>query len=438
MSRQTHNRLDALAVVLAGGHGTRLRGLTRDQCKPALPFAGHFRNIDFALSNCVNSQIRRIGVLTQYKAQTLIGHIASGWNFLPRHLGEFVDVWPAQQRLHSGWYGGTADAVRQNLDLILAQDTRYTLVLASDHIYKMDFRPLLDQHARSRANVTIACLPVAIEQASSFGVLGVDSAGAVRSFREKPAPSALDAPGGTVLASMGIYVFDTDYLAMRLERDERAAGSTHDFGRDLLPVAVREDRVGAFVFADPAGKPGYWRDVGTLEAYWQAHMELLADEPALDLYDPDWPIWTMPEQLPPARLIYDDSHHGYVANSMVSAGTVIRGAVITNSVIGSSARVDRDTLLDESVVLPGARIGADCSLRRTIIDSGTVIPDGTVVCPRGTSSDAITLLTRDSMATSCLPVLEPTRHERPRAASAAIAGSPTAMRRSRPPLRASS
>ena len=436
MSRQQQT-LDTLAVVLAGGHGTRLRGLTRDQCKPALPFAGHFRNIDFALSNCVNSQIRRIGVLTQYKAQTLIGHIAGGWNSLPRHLGEFVDVWPAQQRLHSGWYGGTADAVRQNLDLIVAQDSRYTLVLASDHVYKMDFRPLLEQHARSHANVTIACLPVANELASSFGVLGVDSVGAVRSFREKPTPSVLDSAGDTVLASMGIYVFDTDHLAMRLERDERTAGSTHDFGSDILPAAVRHDQVGAFVFADATGRPGYWRDVGTLEAYWQAHMELLADEPAMDLYDPDWPIWTVPQQLPPARLIYDDTHRGFVANSMVSAGAVIRGAVITKSVIGANAHVDRDSLLDESVVLPGARIGANCTLRRTIIDSNIVIPDGTVVCSRGSSSDAITLLTRDSVTTSAVPALEPARQEFPHADFATPAGAATALHRSRAALHAS-
>jgi glucose-1-phosphate adenylyltransferase len=352
-------------------------------------------------------------------------------------LGEFVDVWPAQQRLHSGWYGGTADAVRQNLDLVLAQGTRYTLVLASDHIYKMDFRLLLDQHALSGANVTIACLPVAIELAGSFGVLGVDSAGAVRSFREKPAPSVLNAPGDTVLASMGIYVFDTDYLALRLERDERTAGSTHDFGRDILPVAVREDRVGAFVFADGAGRPGYWRDVGTLEAYWQAHMELLADEPAMDLYDPDWPIWTMPQQLPPARLIYDDPHRGFVANSMVSGGAVIRGAVITNSVIGANVHVDRDSQLHQSVALPGARIGANCTLRRTIIDSNTVIPDGTMVCSHGASSDAITLLTRHSVTTSAVPALQPTRQEFPHADFATPAGTAAARRRSRAALHAS-
>jgi glucose-1-phosphate adenylyltransferase len=192
-------------------------------------------------------------VLTQYKAQTLIGHIASGWNFLPRQLGEFVEVWPAQQRVHSGWYGGTADAVGQNLDLILAQDTKYTLVLASDHIYKMDFRPLLEQHAPSRANVTIACLPIPVERASAFGVLGVDPAGAVRSFREKPARSMLNAPDGTVLASMGIYVFDTDYLALQLERDACSTDSTHDFGLDILPVAVPEVRLGAFVFVPATG-----------------------------------------------------------------------------------------------------------------------------------------------------------------------------------------
>lgn len=417
MSRQQQLARKTLALVLAGGNGTRLGALTRWQCKPALPFGGHFRNIDFTLSNCVNSQVRRIGVLTQYKAQSLIGHVTNGWNFLPRQLGEFVDVWPAQQRLHSAWYAGTADAVHQNLDLILAQGARYTLVLAGDHIYKMDYRPLLEQHAASGADVTIACLPVPREQAGAFGVLGADTTRRVHSFREKPAPSTLDA--ASVLASMGIYVFGTDYLAARLERDARTQGSAHDFGRDILPAAVCEDRVSAYLFADAAGAPRYWRDVGTLEAYWQAHMELLADEPAMDLYDPDWPIWTTPGQLPPAKLVYNRSHRGFVANSMLSGGTVVRGAVITNSILGTSVSIERDTLLDESVVLPGARIGANCSLRRVIVDSEAIIPDGTALDARE-ETGGIALLTRDSIATSWVrPVAHGGRRDYPRTGVAA-------------------
>ena len=409
MSRQQQLARNTLALVLAGGNGTRLGELTRSQCKPALPFGGHFRNIDFTLSNCVNSQVRRVAVLTQYKAQTLIGHITNGWNFLPRNLGEFVAVWPAQQRQQSVWYAGTADAVYQNLDLILAQGARYTLVLAGDHIYKMDYRPLLAQHAASGADVTVACLSVPLAQASAFGVLGIDSARSVRSFREKPALSTLNTSSGTVLASMGIYVFGTDYLAARLERDARAAESAHDFGRDVLPAAVREDHVAAFLFADAAGNPRYWRDVGTLEAYWQAHMDLLADEPAMDLYDRDWPIWTMPEQLPPAKLIYKCGDGGFVANSMLSGGAVVRGAVVTNSVLATNVRIDEGTVLDESVVLPGARIGANCSLRRVIVDSDAIVPDGMVVHALDRTMGNITLLTRDSIAALTLPQYPQTR-----------------------------
>lgn len=401
---------NTLAVVLAGGNGTRLGELTRWQCKPALPFGGHFRNIDFTLSNCVNSRIRRIGVLTQYKAQSLIGHVANGWNVLPRHLGEFVDVWPAQQRLHPAWYAGTADAVHQNLDLILAQHARYTLVLAGDHIYKMDYRALLAQHALSGANVTIACLPVPVEQASAFGVLEIDAAKRVCAFREKPEPATLDAPDGTVLASMGIYVFDTDYLASRLERDAETPGSTRDFGRDILPAAVREDRVSAFLFVDDVGAPRYWRDVGTLDAYWQAHMDLLAAEPPIDLSDPEWPIWTVPEQLPPARLIYNSRHRGFVANSMLSGGTVVRGAAITNSVLAAGVHVDSNTVLDESIVLPGARIGTDCRLRRVIVDAMTVIPNGTVMDGGEDSPPPVRLVTRDSLAAATRGFERPRAH----------------------------
>jgi glucose-1-phosphate adenylyltransferase len=385
---------NTLALVLAGGNGTRLGELTRWQCKPAIPFAGHFRNIDFTLSNCVNSGVRRIAVLTQYKAQTLITHIAAGWSFLAKPLGEFVEVWPAQQRLHTSWYTGTADAVHQNLDLVLAQRSRYTLVLAGDHIYKMDYRQLIGRHAASGANVTVACVPVPVGEAGSFGVLDVDTHNRVRGFIEKPRPeSLLVGTEDTVLASMGVYVFTTDYLAERLRLDAGDPESAHDFGRNILPNAVREHHVAAHPFTDANGQPGYWRDVGTLDAYWQAHMELVRPQPPIDLYDTTWPILTSPEQLPPARLLFDPDGHGSVANCLLAAGVVVRESVVTNSVLSSNVRVAEGSILDEAVVLPGARVGANCRLRRLVIDAGVEIPDGTVIggCGR------VMLLAHDSL-----------------------------------------
>jgi len=372
---------ETVALILAGGNGTRLGELTRWQCKPAVTFGGHFRNIDFTLSNCVNSGVRRIAVLTQYKAQSLINHIGAGWSFLPRALGEFVEIWPAQQRLHSSWYLGTADAVHQNLDLLSAQRSRYTLVLAGDHVYKMDYRRLLEQHTHSGADVTVACVPVPVEDSASYGVLGVDDRSRVRSFIEKPLPSTLGAGGAQrdVLASMGVYVFNTSYLVEQLRRDAGEEFSSHDFGRDILPRAVREDHVGAFAFTDATGAPAYWRDVGTVDAYWQAHMELLAPEPPFELYDPAWPILTLPEQLPPAKLLYSAGQQGFVANALLAGGVIVQGATVTNSVLAGKVHVDAGTLLDEVVALPGVRVGANCKLRRVIIDAGVEIPDGTCV-----------------------------------------------------------
>jgi glucose-1-phosphate adenylyltransferase len=384
---------NTFALVLAGGNGTRLGELTRWQCKPAIPFAGHFRNIDFTLSNCVNSGVRRIAVLTQYMAQTLITHIGSGWSFLAKPLGEFVEVWPAQQRLHASWYAGTADAVHQNLDLVLAQRSHYTLVLAGDHIYKMDYERLIERHARSAADVTVACVPVPVAEASSFGVLGVDSHDRVRSFIEKPQPESLGGAQSSVLASMGVYVFTTEYLAHRLRVDAANAQSAHDFGRDILPHAVREDHVGAHPFTDSSGQPGYWRDVGTLDAYWQAHMELLLPRPPMDLYDMSWPIMTSPEQLPPARLLSDPARPGCVSNCLLAAGVVVHSAVVTNSVLSSKTEVGEGSTLDEAVVLPGARIGANCRLRRVVVDADMVVPDGTAIGV----GERVTLLTRDSL-----------------------------------------
>jgi glucose-1-phosphate adenylyltransferase len=369
---------DTFALVLAGGNGTRLGELTRWQCKPAIPFAGHFRNIDFTLSNCVNSGVRRIAVLTQYKAHGLIAHLNGGWNFLPRATGEFLEVWPAQQRVHSGWYAGTADAVFQNLDLVLAQRSRYTLVLAGDHIYKMDYRRMLEQHVATGASVTIGSVPVPVEMASSFGVLGVNGQRGVHSFIEKPAVATLETTGPTVLASMGIYVFTTDYLVDLLTRDASSGGSAHDFGKDILPTAVREGRVGAFPFLDESGAPGYWRDVGTLDSYWGAHMELLEPSPAMDLYDEAWPIHTMASVGAPARISDDAGRHS-VTNSLLASGTVVGRSSVTRSVLSTNVRVGDGSLLDEVVVLPGARIGSECKLRRCIIDSNVQVADGTVV-----------------------------------------------------------
>lgn len=371
---------ETLALILAGGNGTRLGELTRWHCKPAIPFAGRFRNIDFTLSNCVNSGVRRIAVLTQYKAQSLINHIAQGWSFLARPLGEFVEVWPAQQRLHGAWYAGTADAVHQNLDLILAQGSRYTLVLAGDHVYKLDYRGLIARHERSGGKITVACVPVPVEQAASFGVLAIDESLSVCGFMEKPQPASLAvAAGHTVLASMGVYVFDTGYLAQVLAADASAGESAHDFGRDILPAAVREGHVAAYPFVNSAGQPGYWRDVGTLDGYWQAHMDLLAPEPPMQLYDPAWPILTQPEQLPPAKLLYDSGRHGFVANSLLSGGVLVRGATVTNSVLAGNVSVAEGSVVDEAVILPNARIGANCRLKRVIVDAGLDIPDGTCV-----------------------------------------------------------
>jgi glucose-1-phosphate adenylyltransferase len=382
---------DTIALILAGGNGTRLGELTRWQCKPAVSFGGHFRNIDFTLSNCVNSGVRRIAVLTQYKAQSLINHIAAGWSFLAKPLGEFVEIWPAQQRLHASWYMGTADAVHQNLDLVLAQRSRYTLVLAGDHVYKMDYRRLLEQHTNSGADVTVACVPVPVEESASFGVLGVDEHRRVCSFIEKPLPTSLGATTQRqILASMGVYVFNTGYLIDQLCRDAGDEMSSHDFGRDILPRAVKEAHVGAFAFTDAAGEPAYWRDVGTVEAYWQAHMELLAPAPPFELYDPAWPIITLPEVLPPAKLLYAAGQQGFVANALLAGGVVVKGARITNSVLAGNVHVDEGSVLDEVVVLPGARIGANCKLRRVIVDAGVELQDGTCV-----GSGRVTLVSRN-------------------------------------------
>lgn len=373
---------DTLALVLAGGKGTRLGALTQRRVKPAVPFGGRFRLIDFPLSNCVNSGIRRIGVLTQYKAHSLITHIRQGWSSFRADFGEFVELLPAQQRTGESWYSGTADAVHQNADIIRAHDSRFVLVLGGDHVYKMDYGALLGMHVQRGADVTVACVPVPREQACAFGVMQVDADGRVTGFVEKPRePPPMPGNPDLALASMGIYVFDSDYLLARLDEDAARSESHHDFGRDLIPRAVAHDTVYAYAFRDAARDgPAYWRDVGDLDAYWSANLELLDIEPELNLYDRQWPIWTWQEQTPPAKFVLDDGGRcGRAVSSMVAGGCIISGALVRHSLLFSSVIVDEGSTVEDSVVLPEARIGRDCKVRRAILDSGVHLPAGTTI-----------------------------------------------------------
>lgn len=369
-------RRDTLAVVMAGGSGNRLRQLTRWHAKPALPFGGHYRNVDFALSNCVNSGIRRIGLLTQYKAHSLIQHIYQGWNFLRPEIGEFIELWPAQQRTGKNWYVGTADAVFQNIDIIEGHQPKYVLILAGDHVYTMDYLAMLEEHARSAADVTIGCVEVPADEASGYGVLGVDVTGRVVDFAEKPArPRTLPDRPGVALASMGIYVFSFDALVKSLTADAGNDASGHDFGHDVLPALLRECRVQAHRFRDPeTGESRYWRDVGTIDSYWQANMDLLNERPPIDLHDQAWPIWTSRMQYAPAKL----SRTGSAQESIVAAGCRVDGTV-RRSVLFTDARVGVRALVESSLVLPGASIGRGCRIRNAIIDSQCIVPDGMVI-----------------------------------------------------------
>jgi glucose-1-phosphate adenylyltransferase len=374
---------DTLALVLAGGRGTRLGALTSDRVKPAVPFAGKYRLIDFPLSNCINSGIRRMGVLTQYKAHSLINHLHNAWGFLRSEFNEFVEILPAQQRTGSAWYEGTADAVWQNFEIIRAHAPQFVLVLGGDHVYKMDYGAMLGFHVERGAAVTVGCLEVPAADATGFGVMGTDADGRVRRFQEKPSQPA-EVPGkpGYALASMGIYVFDAAYLQQALRDDAERPGSSRDFGKDILPHAVEAgDRVYAFPFRDPDGNTqGYWRDVGTLDSYWHANLELTAVTPPLDLYDRDWPVWTYQVQAPPAKFVFNDfRRRGMAVDSMVSGGCIVSGAMIRRSLLGPFVRVEDYSLLDECVVLADARIRPRCRIKRAIIETGCVVPEGTVI-----------------------------------------------------------
>ncbi|HEX6136545.1 MAG TPA: glucose-1-phosphate adenylyltransferase [Casimicrobiaceae bacterium] len=373
----------SLAIVLAGGRGSRLQQLTDWRAKPAVPFAGKFRIIDFALSNCVNSGIRRIGICTQYKAQSLIRHVQRGWSFLDGRFREFVELLPAQQRIEATWYRGTADAVYQNLDILRQHAPDYVVVLAGDHVYKMDYRRVLDEHVARNAQMTIACVDVPASEAQGLGVMAVDARRRVIGFQEKPAhPTPIPGRPDRVLASMGIYVFDAAVLYDALQRDAGVAESSHDFGRDLIPALLASGaRVYAHDFVDSCvnmheGVP-YWRDVGTIDAYWEANIRLTDVVPDLNLYDENWPIWTHQEQLPPAKFVFDeDDRRGVAIDSLISGGCIISGARVRRSLLFSNVRVHDRTTIDDSVILPDVEIGPNAILRRTVVDKYCRIPRG--------------------------------------------------------------
>ncbi len=370
-----------VALILAGGRGSRLRKLTEWRAKPAVHFGGKYRIIDFPLSNCLNSGIRRIGVLTQYKADSLIRHIYKGWGFLRGELGEFIDLLPAQQRLNDCWYLGTADAVYQNLDILRFYAPEYVLILAGDHVYKMDYGAMLAYHVDSQADLTVGCVEVPLKDASAFGVMHVDDSSRVIDFIEKPAyPPSLPGRPEVALASMGIYVFNAKFLYEQLIKDADNPKSSHDFGKDIIPEVIKRYRVFAYPFLNmQTGVQSYWRDVGTIDAYWAANMELIGVDPELNLYDQDWPIWTYQRHLPPAKFVFEDKAHGRVGqafDSMVCDGVIISGATVRHSILSTNVRVNSWALVEDSVIMPDVNIGRYAKIRRAIIDRGCEIPPG--------------------------------------------------------------
>ncbi len=379
VSRLTRN---TLALILAGGRGSRLKHLTQWAAKPAVSFGGKFRIIDFPLSNCINSGIRQVGVLTQYKAHSLILHIQRGWGFLRGEFGEFVELLPAQQRIENSWYAGTADAVYQNLDILRMHNPEYVLLLAGDHIYKMDYGAMIARHVESGADMTIGCLEVDLETAKSFGVMAVDEENRIHEFAEKPdQPKSVPGNDKVALASMGIYVFNRKFLFEQLIKDADMPSSTHDFGNDIIPNVIENYRVIAYPFRDEeSNTQAYWRDVGTVDAYWEANQELIGVTPPLNLYDKSWPIWTYQEQLPPAKFVFDDDERrGMAVDSMISGGCVVSGAVVRHTLLFSNVRVNSYSTIEDSVVLPNVVIGRNCRIKKAIIADNCNIPEGTII-----------------------------------------------------------
>ncbi len=404
----------AFAVVLAGGRGSRLKQLTDYRAKPAVYFGGKFRIIDFSLSNCLNSGIRQIGVATQYQSHSLLRHLQRGWSFLKTEMNEFIDLLPAQQRIdETAWYRGTADAVHQNLHIIRGKKPQFILVLAGDHVYKMDYSLLLTDHVERGAQCTVACIEVPITDATGFGVMAADRSRRITDFVEKPLnPPAIHGKPDRALASMGVYVFNAQYLYDALAQDLADPNSNHDFGRDIVPRAVRNGEAVAHPFgqscvtSDLNHEP-YWRDVGTIDAYWEANIDLTAIQPLLDMYDRNWPILTYQEQLPPAKFVFNvEGRRGMALESLVSGGCIISGSTVERSLLFSNCRVNSYCRLQESVLLPEVTVGRHTRLTRVVIDHGCQIPEGMVI-GEDPAEDArrfertdkgITLVTRDMLA----------------------------------------
>ena len=403
----------AIALVLAGGRGSRLQSLTDTRAKPAVYFGGKFRIIDFALSNCLNSGLRRIGVITQYKSHSLLRHLQRGWAFLKSEMNEFVDLLPAQQRMDDeSWYRGTADAVFQNQDILDSYGADYIVVLAGDHIYKMNYALMLADHVAKGHDCTVGCIAVPRAEATAFGVMAVDANDHIVAFVEKPAdPPPMPNDPDRALASMGIYIFNAAYLYRELRRDMNDPQSNHDFGKDIIPHAVRNGDAAAHPFALSAvgtrpGEEPYWRDVGTIDAYWDANIDLTATDPLLNLYDTRWPVWTYQAQLPPAKFVHDQpERRGMCIESVVSGGCIVSGSV-HRSVLFSTVRVHSYSNVSWSVLLPGVQVGRHARLRRVIVDHKCVIPDGMVIGEDAAldaerfvrSANGITLVTREMLA----------------------------------------
>ncbi|WP_418356904.1 MULTISPECIES: glucose-1-phosphate adenylyltransferase [Shewanella] len=374
---------DTYAIILAGGRGSRLYELTDWRAKPALYFGGKFRIIDFPLSNCINSGIRRVGVVTQYKSHSLIRHVTRGWGHFKKELGESVEILPASQQTSGNWYQGTADAVFQNIDIIRHEIPKYVMILSGDHVYRMDYAGLLAAHAESGADMTVCCLETPIaEAAGAFGVMEVDENMRVVGFEEKPAhPKPTPNDPEKCLASMGNYVFNTKFLFDQLKKDAKNENSDRDFGKDIIPAIIEQFNVYAYPFTSAVpDEPAYWRDVGTLDSFFQANMELLSPTPQLNLYDAKWPIWTYQEQLPPAKFVFDDDdRRGMAVDSIVSGGCIISGAKVKRSVLFDEVRVCSYSLVKDSVLLPDVVVLKNCKIQNAIIDRGCIIPEGMVI-----------------------------------------------------------
>ncbi len=383
MSPQSALARRTVGMVLAGGRGSRLAQLTERRAKPAVSFAGKFRIIDFTLSNCVNSGVRRIGVCSQYRAQSLIRHLQRGWSFLDGRFGEVIEMLPAEQGVSDDWYQGTADAVYQNLDFLHHYRPEFVLVLAGDHVYKEDYGKLLQDHVANDAPLSLACVEVSVEEAAgALGVVIVDEQNRVTGFQEKPAqPATIPGKPGRVLGSMGIYVVDGQFLYEQLEIDAAIPDSSHDFGKDIIPRLVKEGiPVHAHSFEKSCvyggeGRP-YWRDVGTVDAFWEANLELTRVVPELDLYDRDWPIWTYQHQLPPAKFLFEEKdRHGVAYDSLVSGGCIVSGSVVRRSLLSINVHVHSYCTIEDAVILPSVEIGRHAVIRRAVIDKECRLPE---------------------------------------------------------------